>query len=205
MNVRKANSAMTHRMTRPRRLLLPGAALLALALLALLTAAAIQPAPTVTLTPTDGTFPAVSGDNLNGDSFDLPGDLAGEYNLMLIAFEREQQPLIETWGRFIQQLQADHQTVRVYEVPVIPPMNPLTRSLIDGGMRFGIGDEAIRQTTITIYTDVDTFTASLDITDTTTIHALLIDRDGAVYWRDSGAFTPEMGAALTAVVAGLAA
>ncbi len=36
-------------------------------------------------------FPFVRGENLEGPTFTLPADLEGAYNLLFIAFRREQQ------------------------------------------------------------------------------------------------------------------
>lgn len=42
-------------------------------------------------------FPELKASNLEGRSFALPADFEGERNLLLIAFQREQQQQIDTW------------------------------------------------------------------------------------------------------------
>jgi len=44
-------------------------------------------------------FPPVTSENLSGKTFHLPADLEGDRNLLLIAFQREQQKNIDTWLR----------------------------------------------------------------------------------------------------------
>jgi hypothetical protein len=43
-------------------------------------------------------FPNVSGSNLDGKRFNLPRDLKGKVNIVIIAFRREQTNLIEQWA-----------------------------------------------------------------------------------------------------------
>ena len=42
-------------------------------------------------------FPAITSYSLDKAKVNLPGDLAGEANLLLISFEPEQQKEIDTW------------------------------------------------------------------------------------------------------------
>jgi hypothetical protein len=49
-------------------------------------------------------FPIVRGENLEGRTFTLPTDLTGTYNLLFIAFKREQQLDIDSWLPFAKQL-----------------------------------------------------------------------------------------------------
>jgi len=74
------------------------------------------------------------------------------------------------------------------------------RAVIDGGMASSISDEATRRRTLTVYTDVRRVTAALGIEDRGTIWLFLVDRDGRVRWRGSGAFDPSTAAGLAAAV-----
>ena len=40
---------------------------------------------------------ALSGRSLDGRSYELPGDLAKPYNLLVVAFRREQQAVVDRW------------------------------------------------------------------------------------------------------------
>ena len=42
-------------------------------------------------------FPTVAGKNLERNSFHLPRDLDGKLNVLLIAFQRWHQSLVDTW------------------------------------------------------------------------------------------------------------
>jgi hypothetical protein len=45
----------------------------------------------------EGTFPKLTAANLEKQAFSLPEDFAGDRNLLLIAFQREQQQNVDTW------------------------------------------------------------------------------------------------------------
>jgi len=69
-------------------------------------------------------FPAVRASNLNGRSFDLPGDFEGERNLVILAFQREQQALVDSWSPAIANLLARYADLCFYELPIIKSWQP---------------------------------------------------------------------------------
>lgn len=146
-------------------------------------------------------FPRVTGRNLENREFTLPGDLEGELNVVLVAYERWQQDVIDTWTPHLGKLAAEFSGLRVYELPVISFAMRMMRVWIDGGMRYGIPDKAVRETTITLYTNVSAFNRALGLGSTRTIYVLLVDRQGRVLWRGQDRFDPQQLAALRAAVA----
>ena len=147
-------------------------------------------------------FPTVTSTNLSRRKFALPGDFEGDLNLLLIAFQRWHQRLVDTWILFAGRLEHDYEGVRYYELPVIQRMNVLGRSFIDGGMRAGIPDREARARTITLYLDKVAFRSALDLPGEEDIYVLLVDRQGRVLWRAQGSFTPEKGESLDAAIRG---
>ena len=137
-----------------------------------------------------GTFPRAVGRNLEGWKFTLPFDLEGKRNVVVIAFKREQQPDVDTWMPFLGKVAAAHPELRVYEIPTLARGYRLMQSFIDGGMRRGIPDPAVRAATITLYIDKAPFKRALRISDEDRIQVLLVDRDGRVHWRAEGPFDP---------------
>ena len=133
-----------------------------------------------------GVFPSVSFENLEGKTFDLPQDFKGELNLVLIAFQREQQSDIETWFAVGDSLEKEFENFAFYEIPTISKLNPLSRWFINTGMRAGINDEATRKRTITLYVDKESFKNSLNIVNEDSIHPMLVTPDGDVLWRTQG-------------------
>ena len=134
----------------------------------------------------DGIVPEVAGQNLEGESYELPGDFEGDLNLLLVAFRREQQADVDTWLPVARRLGREYPSIRYYELPVIDRLYRLARPFIDGGMRAGIADATARERTITLYVDAAAFRQSLDLPTRNAIYALLVDREGEVHWGSRG-------------------
>jgi hypothetical protein len=145
---------------------------------------------------TNITFPPVEGRNLEGRAFHLPADFEGDLNVVLVAFKREQQADVDTWTPGLKRLLARHSAIRVYELPTLGRRYRLIRSVIDGGMRGGIPDAAVRAATITLYIDKAPFERALSITGEDEIQVFLVDRSGRVHWRGHGRFSEAAAAEL---------
>ena len=141
-------------------------------------------------------FPKVSGSNLDRQRLDLPGDFAGQINLLLIAFQRWQQAEVDTWIPAVRELEARYEGVRHYELPVIERLNSLARVFINEGMRAGIPDPLSRARTVTLYLDKSAFRQALDMPDEEHIYVLALDREGQVLWRERASYSEPKGAAL---------
>jgi hypothetical protein len=136
-------------------------------------------------------FPNVSGSNLNGKKFDLPRDLKGEVNIVIIAFRREQTDLIEQWTGPLKEIMKKVPSLELYELPTLGRTYSPFRWWIDGGMRAGIVDEEARRRTITIYTNKSNFKDQLEIPNEETIYIFLVAKDGRIILRVQGDFTEE--------------
>jgi hypothetical protein len=143
-----------------------------------------------------GRFPRVEGSNLEGRRFALPGDFEAEYNVVLVAFRREQQADVDSWLPFLRQQQLSERGIRVYELPTLNRSYRLMRGFIDGGMARGIPEKATREATITLYIDKSAFKKALAISSEERIITLIVARDGRVLWRADGRFAPAAGAEL---------
>jgi hypothetical protein len=142
-----------------------------------------------------GTFPKLEASNLEKQNFLLPDDFAGERNLLLIAFQRRQQENVDTWLRGLKQFESNPD-FHYYELPTISKLNPITRWFINRGMRSGIPDREARARTITLYLDKSEFRKALNLPDESQIYAVLVDREGRVYWRTEGDFDETKAAGL---------
>jgi hypothetical protein len=141
-------------------------------------------------------FPNVTGKNLLRQQVTLPEDLSGDLNVLVIAFQRWHQGMIETWVPFLRELEQTLPRVRYYELPTLERFNPWSRTVINEGMRAGIPDPLARERTITLYVDKTTFRRILDLPNEDTIYVLLVDRTGRVVWRAEGGLTAEKGNSL---------
>jgi hypothetical protein len=141
-------------------------------------------------------FPSVKASNLEKRDFNLPADFEGDRNLLLVAFEREQQKDVDTWLREMKRFEELDPGFHYYELPTIQRPNAFMRWFIGTGMRHGIPDRKARERTITLYIDKTPFCDALLITDQTKIYALLVDREGRVLWRSEGVFDETKGSSL---------
>lgn len=133
-------------------------------------------------------FPRLIAPNLEKRTFTLPDDFEGSRNLLLVAFQREQQQQVDTWLREMRRFEELDPEFRYYELPTIQSPNRLVRWFIDTGMRRGIPDQKARSRTITLYIDKQPFLKALGITDESQICCFLVNRSGQVLWRAAGGF-----------------
>ena len=154
------------------------------------------------LSDTTRVFPPMQGQNLEGRTVEMPRDFAGALNVVFVAFKREQQADVDSWGAALDALRKRHADLRVYELPTLGRRYRLMRPMIDGGMRRGIPDPTVRAATITLYIDKDPFKRALGITTEDRIEVLLVDRSGKIRWQRSGRMTPALRAELEAAIGG---
>jgi hypothetical protein len=150
--------------------------------------------------PTPVFFPLIAAANLNGDKLRLPQDFGGKLNLVLVAFDRQQQADVETWLPAAKSLEGSHPQIRYYELPVRPSGNALLQGLTEAIMRNGIPDSEMRGRTIPLYVDVPEFRRTLSISSDRSITVMLVDRAGAIKWRTDGVFTEVKKSRLTALL-----
>ena len=139
-------------------------------------------------------FPRLEARDLEGRGRSLPDDFSGTHNLVVVAFRREQQSMVDSWIAWFDTIAAQHPGLRCYEVPVIATRWSLARPVIDGGMAQAVRAQEARRRTLTVYTDIWRVTDALAIDDTRTVTALIVDRRGRVRGRTTGPAT-ELGSA----------
>lgn len=145
-----------------------------------------------------GRLPRLAGRSLDGRQHQLPDDLSAQHTFILAAFRREQQALVDEWLPWLVDLEERRDDVTFCELPVLSSTYAPARWLIDGGMARGVGTDAARARTITVYTDVGKAVRELGLHGTDTIGVLLVDRSGRVLAREHGGFDEERATRLTA-------
>ncbi len=133
----------------------------------------------------------LSGRSLDGRSYELPGDLPKPYNLLVVAFRREQQALVDGWLPWLIELEQRRSDVAAYELPVLSSAYCPVRWFIDGGMTRGIPDPGARARTVTVYTDVQKVVENLGLAGTDTIAVLVVERSGRILACEHGGFRQE--------------
>jgi ATP10 protein len=141
-------------------------------------------------------FPAMKGTNLQGVEIDIPMGLQGKRRLVAVAFLEEQQADVDTWVAHLDELRKNHPELSFYEIPMVYKGNVFFRFWLNNGMRAGIPDEQKRRSTITVYTDVESFLKEIGATSNRQIQVFVLDENGVIRGRASGPFSPENAAAL---------
>jgi hypothetical protein len=103
-------------------------------------AAAVAGTVAVAQPPTEFHFPTLSSTTLAGRKVTLPHDFGGRPTLVLVAFKREHQRLVDTWLPAAGRLATAHAGFHYYELPTLGRGLTLMRPMIDGRMRRGIPD-----------------------------------------------------------------
>lgn len=153
-----------------------------------------------TITPRgDFQIPAMTGIDLTGEERPIPQSLEGDLNILIFAFEREQQQNVNTWLPAVKDMEQSYESVRFYEIPLIYEMNALMRGWVNNGMRSGIEGQQARERTITVYTERDRFLNMMDMASDT-IYTLLVDQDGTILWRIAGDATDQKITALQSAI-----
>ena len=135
-------------------------------------------------------FPRVEARSLNGERFTVPDELPGTLRLLAVAFRREQQQLVDSWLGWMLDLEARTPGLRAFELPVLSLVYSPARRLIDGGMARGVGTDAARERTLTVYGDVRGVVGALGLPGTGSIAVVLVDRVGAILAQEAGGFEP---------------
>jgi hypothetical protein len=94
-------------------------------------------------------MPAVTAKDLNKKSISWSRDFATDRTVLIIAFERDQQPMVDSWVKGLGL--KENKSVSWYEVPVINNPGRILRGFIDNGMRKGIPTSEARSHVVTLY------------------------------------------------------
>ena len=132
-----------------------------------------------------GYFPNLTGIDLMGKERPIPSSLEGKYNLLAVAFKREQQANVDTWIKAAPDIIGKNSQVKFYEIPLIYEINTPYRFWINNGMRQGVKGSEARDRTITVYTDREKFLNLMNM-KTNNIYLLLIDKKGKIITKIEG-------------------
>jgi hypothetical protein len=145
-------------------------------------------------------FPALQVRDLEGVDYVIPDDLPGGPHVIILAFQRWHQSIVDRWKAPLEAIAGSHPGTEVWEVPSISRAYRLFRSGIDGGMRAGIPDVSVRRHTLTAYTDLGALARALDLDTRDTVHVFVVDCDGSVRWHGEGEPNAEALDALEAAI-----
>ena len=142
-------------------------------------------------------FPAVTGAALDGTPFTAPRDLGGARTIAMVGFALEHRPELESWVPYLDAVVRSRDDVRA-RLFIGLNVPKLLRAGILSAMRAAVTKPELRASTIPLFVDVDAFSRSLGLDDRRHLAILLVEPDGRVVWRASGAFSEAAGASLSA-------
>lgn len=193
---RKLQKFITFRVPRlPHRIRLSALLAFCFVFLPLLRASQQIDAPRATM------FPALTAYNLDKAKVNLPTDLEGKVNLLLISFEPEQSKDIETWMPAAQAIQHMNFLFRYYQMPVSSQENFIYRWWDTSSLRSVESDPLAWHWIIPLFTNKDTFRRALNIPNEKEIVLVLVDKTGQVLWKTSGHLTDQKKSSLINAVA----
>jgi hypothetical protein len=131
-------------------------------------------------------MPQIEGESLSGHKAVLPDAAKGKVTLVAMGFSYESRRPVEAWTKRFRSEFGLNPQAGFFEVPVISGLARLAKLFIQSGMRRGT-PKADHDKVITVYGGSG-WKERLGAEDSDTAYLLLLDRDGRVRWRHTGAF-----------------
>ena len=146
-------------------------------------------------------FPLLKGTNLKMENLSIPDELSGEYKLILVAYDTDQQVFVDKWLKPLEELNQRYPQLAGYYVPLLPTSAVDAALPILGGMTIAASSDHDRKRTIVVFTDVDTFNVLVDVPDKDEVQLFLLDADNQIRWHGSGSYDHDTLSSLENVLA----
>lgn len=148
--------------------------------------------------PRPAVFPTITSYSLDKQKITLPGEMAGQTDLLIISFAPEQKQDVDTWLPAAQALQHSNFQFRYYQLPISDKENFVFRWWETSSMRNDETDPLTWHWIVPLFIDRQKFRKDLDIPNEKQVVVLLVDRQGHVLWRAAGTMDQEKRANLMA-------
>jgi len=133
-------------------------------------------------------LPPLKGEFLSGRPALLPDAASGRVALLALGFTYDSRFAVEAWIKRFRTDYGDNPQTTFYEIPMIGGMAQLGKWFIDSGMRRGT-PKADHDHVITVYGNMSPWKERVAFKTPDAAYLILLDKDGSVRWRHSGAFT----------------
>ena len=129
-------------------------------------------------------FPSISGQTLEKNTMNMPGDFEEDFTLLLIGYKQNSQFDIDRWLIGLDMTKTE---ISAYELPTIQGLFPrMFSTMIDNGMRAGIPKQ-LWKGVVTIYEDGDKVQAFTGNENPNNARVVLLDKNGLIlYFYDDG-------------------
>lgn len=124
----------------------------------------------------------VSGYALDRTKVTLPADFAAPLNLMILLFQRDQEPQVDAWAQAVE----DVAGVQVWLMPVSARENGVYRWWLNASFRSNLPPRQPRHYVLPVYVNKPEFLGALQVASEKDVVVLLTDKAGKVLWRTSG-------------------
>jgi hypothetical protein len=129
-------------------------------------------------------LPPVTAYALDRAKVTLPADFAAPFNLLILSFQRDQQPVVDGWPPLL--TPGTFPMVQTWLLPVSVRENGLYRWWLNASLRSSLPTSQPRHYTVPLYVNKAQFLRSLQITSEQQVVLLLTDKAGHVLWRTAG-------------------
>lgn len=148
-------------------------------------------------------FPILEGTNLLLAETTVPDDLPGTYRLIVVAYDSDQQTIVNKWLIPLEALVETYPDLRGYYVPLLPLDTADAALPIIGGMTLAATNDTDRARTVVVFTDVLAFNTLVGVEGVEEVQLFLLDTSGAILWQGAGSYSPATLASLEAALSEL--
>jgi len=138
-------------------------------------------------------LPSVTAYALDRIKVTLPADFRSPLNILILSFQRDQQPAVDGWFAVLGSAAPGVQT---WLLPISARENGLYRWWLNASLRGSQPASQPRRYTVPLYVNKGEFLRSLQVTSEKEIVLLLTDKAGHVLWRTGGPVNDSKKAAL---------
>ncbi len=146
---------------------------------------------------TSPVLPPVTAYALDRVKVTLPADFATPLNILILSFQRDQQPAVDAWFGVL----GTTPGVQTWLLPITQRENMVYRWWLNASLRGSQAASQPRKYTVPLYVNKTEFLRSLQISSEQDIVLLLTDKAGRVLWRTVGPVNDSKKAALTSFLA----
>ena len=126
--------------------------------------------------------PTVTAYALDRAKITIPKDFAAPWNLLILSFQRDQQPVVDGWITAVPGPRA-----QTWWLPISARENGVYRWWLNASLRGSLAASQPRRYTVPLYVNKPQFLKSLQISSEQEVVVLLTDKSGRVLWRTAGA------------------
>ena len=147
--------------------------------------------------PPAAVLPPVTAYALDRAKVTLPADFTAPLNLLILSFQRDQQPVVDGW---LPVVTPGAPAVQTWLLPISPRANGLYRWWLNASLRTSLPPSQPRRYTVPLYVDKGRFLPALQVSSEKEVVLLLTDKTGHVLWRTTGPVSDSKKAALSGFV-----